>query len=70
MNLLGGASEKGHGDVQDFVRAHMWYNLSSSLDDDGGREFRDRIAKRLSGEDILYAQKLARECQQRQFKDC
>lgn len=64
---LGALYEDGVGVPKDFVHAHMWYNLAYSLypasdaNSDQTYEFRDKLAKRMSPEQVAEAQKLARE---------
>jgi len=47
----------------------MWLNLSGAKFSSAATD-RDLLAKRMTSEQIAEAQKLARECQQRNFKDC
>ncbi len=57
---LGVMYEKGRGVTQDYVQAHMWYNLAAR----GlliGRVNRDLLAKQMTPAQIAEAQKLARE---------
>ena len=61
---------QGHGVVQDIVYAHMWYNIASSNGDVYGGKLRNRVAKQMTPSQIETAQKLARECVERNFKDC
>ena len=58
----------GQGVVQDYSRAHMWFNLSSAEGYLGSRKFRDDVAKLMSPQQIAEAQKMARDCQTRNFK--
>ena len=60
----------GQGVVQDYVRAHMWWNLAAVTGDSVPVENRDIAAKRMTPQQIAEAQKLARECQARNFKNC
>jgi hypothetical protein len=59
----------GQGVAQDYVRAHMWSNLSSVNSEKYMRK-RDAIAAKMTPQQIAEAQKLARECQARNFKNC
>ena len=57
---------KGRGVTQDYVLAHMWYNLAAARlppgeDGDMAVRNRDLIAKRMTPEQIAEAQRLARE---------
>ena len=60
----------GEGVIQDNVYAHMWTNISASNGDEDGVKARDIIAKEMSSTDISQAQKLARECVAKNYKDC
>ena len=70
---LGEIYQKGQGVPLDFVRAHMWFNLAAAK---GGflaetySESRDNVATKMTPQKIAEAQKLARECQARNFKGC
>ena len=63
----------GRGTVQDFTRAHMWFNLAAAQDADlsveAARE-RDKLAKEMTPEDISKAQDMARECVAKNYKGC
>ena len=49
----------------------MWYNIAASNDDDEfKKEMRDMTADKMSSEQIAEAQKLARECIKKNYKDC
>jgi len=48
----------------------MWFNLASVKGDAIAVKNRDIIAKRMTSQQISEAQKLARECQSRNFKNC
>lgn len=67
---LGVMYGKGQGVVQDFTRAHMWSNLSAVKGDSDTVKNRDIIAYKMTPQQIAEAQKLARECQARNFKNC
>ncbi|MGO9443999.1 MAG: tetratricopeptide repeat protein [Thiobacillaceae bacterium] len=65
---LGGIYFFGNGVPQDFVQAHKWFSLAAlrSSGDVGflryfSRRYRDRVADRMTREQIAEAQKLARE---------
>ena len=56
---------KGEGVPQDYIQAHMWYNLSASNRTGDERDIavsnRDRVAEKMPPEDISEAQRLASE---------
>ncbi len=51
----------GKGVPQDYVRAHMWYNLAEARGQKIARENRNRLAKQMTPAQISEAQRLARE---------
>ena len=61
---------KGQGVVQNYVKAHSWFNLGAVNGDANAVKNRDIVAKLLTPQQIGDAQKLARDCQARQFKGC
>ena len=71
---LGVMYTKGRGVGQDFVRAHMWFNLAAAASTGNSRESatenRDRIASKMTAEQIGTAQEMARRCQDSKLKNC
>lgn len=71
---LGQMYAKGDGVPQDYVRAHMWYSVAvSSMTGGSQKELikdRDRIASRMTPEQIAKAQQMAEQCQESNFKKC
>jgi TPR repeat protein len=67
---LGVMYANGQGVAQDYVRAHMWLNLSGASGDALGTTNRDIIAARMTPQQIAEAQTMARECQRHSFKGC
>ena len=67
---LGVMYEKGQGVVQDYVRAHMWINLAAAQGTRASLIDRDIVAAKMTTQQIAQAQKLARECQDRNYKNC
>ena len=67
---LGLMHYNGTGVVQDYVKAHIWFNLSAVNGDADAVKGRDVVAKRMTPQQIVDAQKLARDCQARQLKGC
>ena len=70
QTYLGLMYATGQGVPQDYVRAHMWFNLSASTGDEDAIKGRDIFAKRMTPADISAAQKLARECVAKNYKGC
>ena len=62
--------EYGTGVAQDYVRAHIWWNLAAVTGNAIAVQNRDIVAKQMTLQQITEAQKLARECQARNFKNC
>ena len=58
---LGVMYYNGEGVPQDYVQAHMWFNLAASKGDENGRKNRDIVAKKMTPTQIAEAQRLARE---------
>ena len=74
QNNLGVMYTNGTGVRQDFVRAHMWFTLAAAaLSGDSGdtaTKNRDRIASKMTAEQIATAQEMARRCQESKLKNC
>ena len=60
----------GSGVTQDYTIAHMWWNLAAAAGDFVSIKNRDIVAEKMTPQQIAEAQKLARECQARNFKNC
>ena len=58
---LGLLYERGDGVQQDFVQAYMWYKLGAASGVKAGIVLRDALAIRMTSDQLLEAQKLARE---------
>jgi TPR repeat protein len=58
---LGLMYDKGRGVSQDFVYAHMWFDLSAAQGNGSALTSRDTAARRMSPAQVAEAQKLARE---------
>ncbi|MCA8834492.1 MAG: SEL1-like repeat protein, partial [Proteobacteria bacterium] len=67
---VGVSYELGFGVPQDYLRAHMWYNLAASNGDDLAPENRDKIAEKMTPAQIVEAQALARACVAKDYKGC
>jgi TPR repeat protein len=66
---LGVLYDEGLGVGQDYVRAHMWFNLAAPKDPKAAAK-RTELAKAMTPQQIVQAEKLARECKRRDFKNC
>ena len=60
----------GQGVIQDYIRAHMWWNIAAKSGHKNASKNRDIIAKRMNSNQIEKAQKLARECARKKYKGC
>ena len=58
---LGLRYNDGKGVPQDYVRAHMWWNLASARGLEYAKTNRDIVADKMTPADIAEAQRLARE---------
>ncbi|MGH7875618.1 MAG: tetratricopeptide repeat protein, partial [Candidatus Binatia bacterium] len=69
---LGVMYTDGRGVRQDFVRVHMWFNLAAAAlggdSRDTATKNRDRIASKMTTEQIGTAQEMARRCQESKFR--
>jgi len=68
--FLGTMYQFGDGVIQDRVYAHMWYNIAASAGNENAVELRNRVATRMTTEDISKALQLARECVAKNYKGC
>jgi hypothetical protein len=58
---LGIAYVKGEGVPQDYVLAHMWFNLAAAQGNEDARQNRDSVAKVMTPDQVAEAQRLARQ---------
>jgi hypothetical protein len=68
---LGKMYENGKGVLQDYIRAHMWFNIAAVLEGDthiGIR--RDLTASVMTAQQIEQAQRMARECMSSNYAKC
>jgi TPR repeat protein len=62
--------EGGKWVKQDYVLAHMWYNLAASNGDKSGINNRDIVASQMTPAQIAEAGKMAKECEKKNYKNC
>ena len=67
---LGISYGKGEGVAQDYLRAHTWLNLAAIGGDADAVKSRDITARKMAPQQVAEAQRLARECLARNFKNC
>ena len=61
----------GDGVLQDYVRAHMWFNIAAtSGDSKDASQNRDFIVTKMTPTQLETAQRLARECVRKKYKGC
>lgn len=48
----------------------MWFNLSAAQGYTKATRGRDTIAQKLTNQQLAEAQKLARDCSEKKYKDC
>ena len=67
---LGGVYGEGISVIQNYVISHMWFNIAASNGSEAAKRGRDQLVNELTSEQIAEAQKLARECTKKNYKDC
>ena len=60
----------GKGVPKDYVYAHMWGHIAAMNGSELGGKLRDDFEKQMTPADIFAAQKLARECVAKNYKEC
>ena len=70
QNNLGFMYRTGQGVIQDYVRAHIWWNVAASTGMKNAIENRDKVAGMMTPSQIAEAQNLARECVRKKYKGC
>lgn len=70
MADIGGMYALGKDPILNIVKSHMWFNLSAAQGRELSAKARDALNKIMTSQEIATAQKLARECQARDFKNC
>ena len=70
QNALGVMYDNGNGVLQDNIYAHMWFNIAASSGDSKATEGRTQIQENMTSADISKAQELARQCVNKNYKDC
>jgi len=53
---LGLVYREGRGVLQDYVQAHMWYNLAAARNQEDATELRDSLAEQMTPAQILTLQ--------------
>jgi TPR repeat protein len=60
----------GQDRLQDFERAHMWFNIAAATGHETAASYRDRLAAKMNKQSLAAAQKKARICVENALKDC
>ena len=61
---------QGKGVPQNYVYAHMWLNIAASHGNKTAVKGRNLVAEKMTPSQITEAQKLARECVRKAYRDC
>jgi hypothetical protein len=61
---------KGQGGSQDYVRAYMWANIAAVQGGADAVKTRNVIASKMTPQQLEKAQKMARDCKAKNFKNC
>ena len=67
---LGVMYENRQGTIKDYVHAYMWWSFAASQGNKTAEKFKNIIEKKLSPTDISIANRLARECVEKSYKNC
>ena len=67
---LGLLYEKGQGLTENYVIAHMWFNIAARDGNEAAKTSKDEAESLMTSEQIAEAEKLARECIKKNYKDC
>ena len=67
---LGVMYYRGQGVRQDYITAHMWANIAAVNGSEMAPELRNAIAKEMNPAQIHAAQKRAKDCVAKNYKDC
>jgi uncharacterized protein len=67
---LGFLYVKGQGVLQDYVYAHMWWNIAASSGSEDAANNRDIVAEQMTPSQLEKASDLARECVAKDYKGC
>jgi hypothetical protein len=50
--------------------AHMWFSVSAAAGDKNAATLKEQVTKLMNPKQIAESEKLAKECQARNFKNC
>ena len=60
----------GEGVIQDYVLGYMWWNIAASNGYEDAKKYIDFVESMMTPEQLAEAEKLARECIKKNYKDC
>ena len=58
---MGNLYAQGQSVLQDYGRAHIWFNLATANGHERGSENRDNVAIKMTSDQLAEAQRMARE---------
>ena len=67
---LGAMHYSGQGVPQDYVTAHMWYNIAAANGHEYAAKNRDFLGPKMTPADISEAQRRASVCVESDYQDC
>ena len=67
---LGSMYQNGHGEPQNAIMAHMWFNIASANGSDLAKRKRDSVAETLTSSALSDAQQRAHRCMVSSYRDC
>jgi len=67
--MLGHMYASGKGVPQDYIKAHLWFNLAAAQGNERASSSRDKIARFMTAQQIAEAQNLAREWQSKETSE-
>ncbi|MDP6526635.1 MAG: tetratricopeptide repeat protein, partial [Kiritimatiellia bacterium] len=66
--FLGASYYRGQGVAQDYAQALKWYNLAAAQGVETGAKWRDKVADKMTPDQVAEAQRLAREWMKKHSK--
>jgi TPR repeat protein len=70
QSILASMYAAGDGVIQDFILAHMWLSISASNGRESAALHLAKVETTMTGDQIVKAKELARECVTKNYKDC
>ena len=60
----------GEGLIQNHKKAYMWFNLAIHNGHSDEQKAKDKVTKKLSSQDLIEAEEMAKRCINSGYKDC